>query len=89
MEEKVQYTVRGIDTETDKELRAQAHDRHLSVNEYTRQIITNQVRQSRNTRYELNSLRGSLEPDAEFDSILEAFNTIDSPADSGLAGQAS
>lgn len=75
---RVQYTIRGIPRELDRELRAKAHQRKISLNqllvdELTRAMGTAPARKRRS----LSRVAGRWKDDPEFDRAVEEHRQID------------
>ena len=72
----VQYTIRGVPREVDRELRQKASQRKLSLN----QVILDELTQAtvgRKRKADFSDLVGRWTPDAAFDEILAAQRKID------------
>jgi hypothetical protein len=72
----VQYTIRGVPREVDRELRQKASRRKLSLN----QVILDELSQAtvgRKRKADFSDLVGRWTPDAAFDEILAAQRKID------------
>jgi hypothetical protein len=72
----VQYTIRGIPREVDRELRRRARDRKVSLN----QLLVEELRSAAGTPHKYRSLdgiAGTWKDDPEFDRALEEQRQID------------
>ena len=74
----VQYTIRGIPTEVDRELRNKAHRRKVSLNRLLVEELTRAANPGGERKYRsLEGIAGAWEKDREFDRVLEEQRRID------------
>lgn len=74
----VQYTIRGVPSEVDRQLRKKAHERKVSLNQLLVEELINVTGASPRRAYRsLKSLAGRWKDDPEFDRILEEQRQID------------
>ncbi len=74
----VQYTIRGVPREVDRELRRRAHERKVSLNQLLVEELTHATGAQPKKKYRsIMSLVGTWKEDPEFDRILEEQRKID------------
>ena len=72
----IQYTVRGVPREVDRELRRKAAQRKLSLNEVILEELTAATTGVRK-RADFHDLPGQWTPDPDFDEIIASQRQID------------
>ena len=74
----VQYTIRGIPPEVDRELRRRAHQRQISLNQLVLEELTDLTGARSQRKYRsLQGVAGTWKHDREFDRVLEEQRQID------------
>lgn len=74
-----QYTIRAVPEDVDRALRKKARATGKSLNEVVLDALSNETRETSGPKifHDLDFLIGSMEPDPEFDKILEEQRQID------------